>query len=151
MGKTFIKTQPQNPLHDMRDSSLDEIYLYEQRCLPRWIFSVQAYYRICGRSEVFKTQTRDLSFVGGSFYIGPHVRLNEKIILKIFLSPLESFEAEGTVIWKRLLGDDDCYAGVFFNTLSDENQELILKYVYESPDKYHQLDKLQYFGANRIS
>ena len=114
-------------------TSFNELPLYEQRYLPRWEVQNQAYYHRPGTHQIFKTETRDISLSGACLYVSPHIHPNERIELKIYLSPEKNFEATGTVIWKCTVNDDCCYAGVFFDRLPEEIQSLILEFSFIPP------------------
>ena len=125
MNKQAVKQQ------DVRDTAFANLPLYEQRYLPRWDVSSNAYYHLPGTHQIFKTQTRNISLTGVCLYVSPDIHLNEKVELKIYLSPKENFEVNGTAIGKYTLFGHGCYAGFFFDHLPQEKQELILRYAFE--------------------
>ena len=111
--------------------SFDDLPLYEQRYLPRWELSNQAYYHFCNSDQIFKTLTKNINLAGACLYVAPHIPLNTKLELKIYLSPEKNFEAKGTVIWKSTLADDCCYAGIYFDPLPEQTRELILEHAFK--------------------
>ena len=123
-------------------TSFDDLPLYEQRYLPRWEVSNQAYYH-SDPHHIFKTFTKNVSLTGACLYVTPHIHLNTKLELKIYLTPEKNFETKGTVLWKCTLNDDCCYAGIYFNPLPDQIRELILEHAFK---RYCQMLWAEFLG-----
>lgn len=113
-------------------TTFDDLPIYEQRYLPRWDINQKAYYRTTQIPSLYRTSVKDLSLSGACIYASPHLQTSEKVVLKIFLSPQESFEVQGTVLWKRTLPFQYyCSAGVVFDHLPEDTQGIILAKAFE--------------------
>lgn len=110
--------------------SFQDIPVHEQRYFPRWEVSNRAYYCLGNKDHIVKTETKDISPTGASLHISPDVGLNERVDVKIYLSDDKSFQATGKVIWKCLVNDQDCFAGVVFDPLPEETQNTIAAYAF---------------------
>ena len=101
---------------------------YEKRYFPRWPTTHRAYYRIKNVQAVFRTKIKDLTPEGVCLFVSSDVSESQKLELKIYVSGQESFEGEGTVIWKKILPNQRYYAGIRFDRISQETQNLILEH-----------------------
>ena len=111
-------------------ATLDDLPLYDQRYLPRWLAEKTAYYRSDDTNIITKTSVKDLSFIGACLYATQDVHLSQELEVIIYLAPKVSFLTKARVMWKRS-SNDHCYAGVVFDPLPQKTQDLILRYAFE--------------------
>ena len=112
-------------------TTLDALLLYDHRHLPRWQSANKAYYRIPDINVITRTHIKDLNSDGACLFVSRDISANQRLELKIYLSEDRCFEATGTVVWKRTLSEEQCCAGVVFDTLPEMTQDLILRHAFE--------------------
>jgi hypothetical protein len=131
MNLTIIKSQETELLKDFPYKSFSDLPIYEQRYLPRWQTSSKAFYRKENSNVLFKTQLKDLTFAGACLHTDGNVHVNDHLGMKIYLSAQISVQVNGTVLWKRT-GDDHSLAGILFDPLTEDTQQLILEYGFSN-------------------
>ena len=116
---------------DFPYKSFDDLPVYDQRYMPRWITPNKVYYRNKNGQLIVATQLKDMHLGGACLHVNGHVHVNQLLHLKIFLDRFHSFEAAGTVMWKLGNGDKSI-AGVAFEPLDEPAQDIILEYAFEN-------------------
>ena len=127
MNVITVKHQNSELRQDFLYKSFSDLSVFDQRYLPRWYVANKAFYRGKNENVLFRTQTRDLTFEGVSLYVGENVHVNDRLDMKINLSLKDSFQVKGVVLWKKF-NPVQSFAGILFDPLSQNVQELILNY-----------------------
>ena len=130
MSVTMTKTHSLESLHDFPDKTFSDLAIYDQRYMPRWETSQEAYYREKSRPVIVRTRMKDLTLAGASLYIKDDVSVRDCLDLKIYLSPESSFHARGVVLWKKS-GTQCAYVGILFDRLPEITQRLITDHGFE--------------------
>lgn len=113
--------------------ALENFPLLDQRYLPRWDTDRRAYYHVKGSPVIYRTRLKNLTASGVCLYVGKDVAVRQKLEMKIHLSPDKSFQAYGTVVWTYVSPRHLSWAGVAFDNLPQQTQDLILEYAFEIP------------------
>ena len=150
MNKALLERQT---IHDqpLPSISLIDLPMYEHRYLPRWAITARAYYCSKHKAVAGKARIKDLNSSGVSLYLSPVVNRHQELKLKIYLSKKVSFEAHGTVIWKRTLSDQHCCVGVMFDDLPEEVQDLILEYAFMLNEENNGFEWIDKTGVSMFS
>lgn len=138
MNKLAFEKNITHPQEPFPYTSFDDLPIYEQRYLPRWVTQNRAYYRRENVPAIFRTQIEDLNLTGACLHIQSDVQTNQQLKLKIYLTDKMSFTASGTIMWKRTTSGSHCYAGILFDPLPNAIQDLILKHAFEPERSFSQ-------------
>ena len=106
-----------------------DLPLYEQRYIPRFQIDNKAYYRE-GSLPAVRTQIKDLSASGVCLHTEPNINVNQRLKLKIYLSEITNFEADGTVVWTSITPEGICHAGIVFDPLPEKTHAMLLEYSF---------------------
>ena len=112
--------------------SFKDLPIYDRRTMPRWGMACKAFYRNGKESTLFRTETRDVTVSGACLYISPDTKLNAHVHMKICLPSGKSFEPSGRVLWKNKDSHGVWYAGILFDALPLETQEILLHYSFRA-------------------
>jgi len=121
------------PSDEFKYRSFDELPLYDHRYLPRWKTTNKAFYRDEEAFRIVRTQTVDLSCSGVALYADESIHVNRRVFMKIYLDEFHSLEVKGTVMW-RSQKDGKVLAGVLFDKLGKEAEDLILSFAFEDKE-----------------
>ena len=110
--------------------SFEHLPIYDRRFFPRWELDQKAYYRLKNHNVIYRTQVKNLTLNGACLYLDCGIHPLQRVAIKIYLPDQESFETEGTLIWKRTLPEGLCYGGIFFDRLTAASQSLIMKHAF---------------------
>lgn len=117
-------------------SNVYNVPTYDQRYMPRWRTNKRAFYRLSGVPVIAKTEVIDLNVDGVCLYVTDDVHPSQQLDIKVYLTDKVSFETTGIVIWKRSRPNGHFFAGLLFDKLPDETQEMILEYAFNSNDLF---------------
>lgn len=129
-----IKRPSARPFLPFPYTTFADLPLYDFRYMPRWEgVTKRVFYRITGVPLVIRTQMTDLSLNGIGLYVSQGTKIDQRLEMRIHLSHNVSFEAEGRVLWKRPADDHLYIAGVQFEKLPQQTQNLIVEHSFEIP------------------
>jgi c-di-GMP-binding flagellar brake protein YcgR len=103
----------------------------DQRYLPRWAVSNRVLYQLENDEKTHESSSRDISCTGACFTTPSNLPLNQKVIMKIYLSSDTPVKVEGQVIWNKSVNGGENLVGVTFSNTSQAVQDLILKHAFE--------------------
>lgn len=125
MIETSTRALNVKPIHNYFYDDFDTVYIYDRRYMPRWEISSRAFYRDQVHQLIVRTKMKDLTPAGVCLYADKSIELNQRLEVKMFLSPEKSFQAWGTVVWKRVY-NRQTLAGIVFDELEGRIKNLIL-------------------------
>lgn len=108
----------------------------DHRYLPRWKVRNRVKFSLKdGNPEIEECETLDLS-CSGLCLVSSRLLIPGQILhMKIYLDAKKTIEVDGHVVWNRI-AHEGRYAGINFNSASQETQDEILNYAFESkPDE----------------
>ena len=105
---------------------------HDQRYLPRWEVQNQVTYHLDDHhTENKKAVTKDLSCAGACIRTVEPISLDHpKVKMTIQLSSQSFISVDGQVRWVKPVGFQNL-VGITFNSISDKDQETILKHAFE--------------------
>jgi len=115
-------TQERNP----KDTSNRD----DQRYIPRWEVHNRIFYQLIGEPEPREAHSRDLSCAGICLKTEQEIIPDQKVKLKIYLSENKSIDVQGHILWTRKISQG-YLAGIVFDNIKPENQDVILDYAFE--------------------
>jgi len=102
----------------------------EQRYIPRWEVHNRIFYQLMDDSERREASSRDLSCAGICLQTDQEVAVNQKVKLKVYLSENKSIDLQGHILWTQQT-PRGYLAGIAFEDIKPENQDVILDYAFE--------------------
>ncbi|MGE0268083.1 MAG: PilZ domain-containing protein [Candidatus Omnitrophota bacterium] len=126
MNGTAVRHLTVKPVHNYSYDIFDHVYIYDRRYMPRWEITSRAFYRDNIHHLLVRTQMRDLTPAGVCLYADKSIEVNQRLEVKMFLSPEKSFQAWGSVMWKKSC-NGQTLAGVVFDELENRLKNLILE------------------------
>jgi len=106
----------------------------DKRYFHRWEVENRVLYRLDNETKFHEGLTNDLSCAGACISVDQSFQTNQKVQLKIYFNDDINVDLEGNVIWNKQRGKRN-QIGVFFSTISNKAQDLILKHAYTWPAK----------------
>ncbi|MBP9853788.1 MAG: PilZ domain-containing protein [Candidatus Omnitrophica bacterium] len=129
MNATAIQGIKLEPLPRYSDDIFDNVYIYDRRYLPRWEIRGRVFYQDPVHHLIVRTQMKNLTPSGACLYADKSIEVNQRMELKIHLSPNKDFRAVGTVMWKRFY-NRQTLIGILFDELEDSTKKLILEHSF---------------------
>ncbi len=102
----------------------------DQRYIPRWQIDNRIFYRLDNDSELQEGRSRDLSCAGICLQTEQELLPEQKMKLKVYLSRNKSVDLQGHILWSRKI-PQGFLAGIAFDDIKPENQDVILDYAFE--------------------
>ena len=103
----------------------------DKRYLPRWDVSNRVLFQIEDNESKHEACTKDINLTGACILSKSNIDPNEKIELTIFLSDKAFVKIKGSVLWAKPQDDETVKAGVHFDLISEESQDLIYQHAFE--------------------
>lgn len=110
----------------------------DNRYIPRWETQNKVVGQLEDAVQPLEGHTRDICSTGACIVTRKLPGLSRNLKLTIFLNNHTTVEADGKIIWTKLL-DEQVEIGVRFSAMSTENQEILLEHAF-------QIDKKRFLG-----
>ncbi len=103
----------------------------DQRYFPRWEVENDVYYHVADETHPRHGKTKDLNCAGVCITTSHTFQSDEKVRLSIQLAANKVLKTTGRVMWVRPAEADHNTIGILFDSLTDEEKDLIFDHAFE--------------------